>query len=215
MSAVLLFLGLAILILLAGYTFAARGRQSRSLREFAARNRLNFTSEDLIDLHGRYYRLECVRRGHNHYAWNLLYGSCEEGLVSLFCHRCDLGFGVNQVSDLSWIAVVETSAERPGWSAERPRGGPAAPAQRGGVTGNFHEARVGPFLVRADAPETLVRLQRAGLDSFFADHPAIDRAEVRRQLAAVAAPYDRDPHTPARLLDAVRSLVRLADAPRT
>jgi hypothetical protein len=215
MSAFLLLLGLAILIIVAAATFLARSRESRALRDLAARSRLNFTAEDLIDLHGRYYRLDCIRRGHNHFAWNLLYGTTEEGLVSLFCYRCDLGFGVNQISRTSWIAVAETPRELSAWSAEHLAGTPAPPTPTNSRTDTRPEICVGPFIVRADAEETIARLRQAGLDSFLAGQPAIEHAQACRQLIAVAIPYDRDPQTPARLLDTLHNLARLLESART
>ena len=119
MQSFLFILGIATLAAIAAVMSISRRRESRILRELAGRQRLNFTAEDLIDLHERYYRLHLVRQGHNHFAWNLLYGTTDEGLVSLFCYRYDLGFGVDQTHRSWWIAVLETPRCYPSWRAER------------------------------------------------------------------------------------------------
>ena len=133
MQSFLLILGITTLAAVAVIMSIARRRESRTLRELAGRQRLNFTAEDLIDLHERYYHLHLIRQGHNRFAWNLLYGTTDEGLVSLFCYRYDLGFGVDLTHRSWWVAVLETSDCHPSWRAERtaeqPMPSPAEPAE--------------------------------------------------------------------------------------
>jgi len=199
---VLLILGLAVLIVVAAATFTARRRERRELRALAARRRLNFTPDDLIDLHERYYRLSIIRRGHSRFAWNLLYGSTEEGLVSIFNYRCDLGFGVNQTDRSWWLAIVETGAAHAAWQAERQSFVDPFRSEK-------HERTEGPLVIRADEESTLDRLPMSELRRLFEDFPLLEHAEVRRQLVCAAAPRRGDTETPERLLEAVRALARL------
>ncbi len=202
MPLVLLILGLAVLMTVTALTFTARRRERRELRALAARCRLNFTPDDLIDLHERYYRLSIIRRGHSRFAWNLLYGSTEEGLVSIFCYRCNLGFGVNQTDRSWWLAVVETSAPHAAWQAERQSSVDPFRSEK-------HERSEGPLVVRADEESTLERLPMSELRRLFEAFPLVEHAEVRRQLVCVAGPRGGDIESPQRLLEAARALARL------
>lgn len=205
MQTALLILALTVLAAVTAITFSARRRESRTLRALVNRRHLNFSPEDLIDLHERYYRLSIIRRGHNRFAWNLLYGSADEGLVSLFCYRFDVGFGVNQTHRAWWLGVMETPRPRAAWQAERhPFVDPLQTEK--------HERRLGSFLVRANEQSTLDRLASANLQGLLEKFPLVEHAEVRGQLVCVAAPYDRNTGTPEQLLDAIEGLSRLVEA---
>ncbi|HSW46058.1 MAG TPA: hypothetical protein VLM89_10860 [Phycisphaerae bacterium] len=208
MQSFLLILGLAVLVVVSAVTLITRRREAQTLRAFAARRRLNFSSEDLIDLHARYYPLAVIRRGRNRFAWNLLYGTTDEGLVSLFCYRYDLGFGVNQVQRAWWLAVIETSRNHPGWQARRDSAG------AGDADESRHRGRLGDFTLTSDQDDVLERLREIGIETFLREKPDLQYVEAHGQLVVVAAAYDRDPRMPAHLLDAVSSLVRLLDGHR-
>jgi hypothetical protein len=200
----LLILGLTVLVAVTVITFTARRRESRALRGLVNRRHLNFSPEDLIDLHERYYRLSIIRRGHSRFAWNLLYGSADEGLVSIFCYRCDIGFGVNQTHRTCWLAVMETTRQHAAWQAERrPFTDPLRTEQ--------HERMLGAFMIRADEQSTLDRLPSVNLQNLLDEFPLLEHTEVRGQLVCVAAPCGNDTRTPEQLLEAVGKLSRLVE----
>ena len=223
MQPFLFVLGIMTLAAVAVFLSIARRRETRALRELAGRQRLNYTAEDLIDLHERYYRLHLIRQGHNRFAWNLLYGTTNEGLVSLFCYRYDLGFGVDQTHRSWWVAVLETPCCHSNWLADRcseqqPHGGPGPAGQTPLLTKEGtgevqpqarYEGRIGSFILRPDRHDTIDRLRQAGLEGFLGEATGVAHIEVCGHLVSLAAPHERNPQLPATLLEAVRHLARL------
>ena len=192
--------GLVMLTVVTLRALFARRRQNRRLRELARSRRLNFTPEDLIGVPERFYALRLIRRGHRRHAWNLLYGTPDAGLISLFCYRYDLGFGIHQSCRQCWIAVVETPHDHDCWHAL-----PACDSQ----ANNHHTSEIAGFTIHADARDTIDELRDAGLEAVLKNATPTDQFETHHQLVAAAAPYNRDIETPARLLDTTIQLARL------
>ena len=193
--------GFVTLAVAALRAFYARRRQNRRLRDLARSRRLNFTPEDLIGVHERFYNLSMIRRGHRRHSWNLLYGTTDAGLISLFCYRYDLGFGTHQSCRQCWIAVVETPCDHARWSTL---------CACDSHADNHHTAEIAGFTIHADALDTIDKLRDAGLEAVLQKAAPTDQLEMHHQLVAGAAPYSRDIAIPARLLDTTIQLARLA-----
>jgi len=194
-------IGLVALTIAALRAVLARRRQNRLLRGLARSRRLNFTPEDLIGVHERFCNLRLIRRGHRRHAWNLLYGTTDAGLISLFCYRYDLGFGIQQSHRQCWIAVLETPRNHARWYALLAASEPQADSRP--------TAQLAGFTIHADGGDTINRLCDAGLEAVLRNAAPADRLETNHQLVAAAAPYSRDIETPARLLDTTIQLARL------
>ena len=196
MQPLLLITGLVILAVVAGRGAWLRRRESRHLRELADRRRLNFAPDDLIGVYERYVHLDLIHRGHNRHVWNVLYGTTDAGLVTLFCYAYELGFGTNRTQEQWWMGVLETGDLHDTWQA--------LPEEA--IKRNY--TKVGEVCVRTDRRTTRRSLEaseeiRSILDP--ADRPC--HWEVRGPLLAVAARLDSDPATAEQLL---ARLVRLA-----
>lgn len=196
------------LILVAGitiYAVFARRRQIGSVRSLTRGWRLNYSAEDLIGLQERYHALNLIRQGHHRQVSHILYGVLEEGMVSLFCYRYDLGFGVNQTSRQWWMAVVETNKPRPAWIAspldERPALFVPYP----------HVGNIAGFAVSAEFGSDPGGNALADLEAVLRNSPAGARIEVRQRLVAVALPFKPDPETPRLTLTTARRLAGRAE----
>lgn len=184
------------------YAVLARRRQVGSVRSLTRDLRLNYSAEDLIGLHERYYALNLIRQGHHRQVSHILYGVIEEGLVSLFCYRYDIGFGVSQAGRQWWMAVVETQQPRAAWMAY-PNGGKAdlgAPYP--------HVRNVAGFTVCAETTDDPGSTGPADIEAVLRDAPPDGRIEVRQRLVAVALPFKPDGETPRQVLTVVRRLAR-------
>lgn len=203
MSPPLVLCGLAILALAAGRIALRRRRQTRDLRDLAGRKRLNFSTEDLIGVQHRYHNLDLIRRGHSRHVCNVLYGSTEAGLATLFCYSYDLGFGQNRCAEQRWIAVVETSQVHDHWHAVPSTG--AAPSAQ--------SATIDRFVVHSAHQETLQQLENQEIRCVFREAPPDYLWEARGPFIAVAMPLSGVAETPEGLLaTACRLASLLADA---
>lgn len=178
-----LIAGMLVLLLAAGGIGLSRRRQAAVLRELARSWRLNYAAEDLLDLQNRYHALELVQRGHSRHACHLIYGSTEAGLVTLFFHAFDIGFGGLRSRQHWWTAVLETPFLNERWTVQLDKPGPAA----------------GPCLIRADET-TRERLHACGIASLIDAASPETRWEARGPLLAVSAPATGERFTPGELL---------------
>lgn len=167
-----LLVGLLIVPLLLRRAVLARYRQTRILRDYARKKRLNFVAEDSIGIVARYDRLDLIRQGHNRSATHLLYGSNDAGSITLFNYTYELGFGINRMQRRWWVAVVETHAE--GVTAFKQCDGRAPLLQS---TAQNYLCEVSGPLVAVAMPDSSGLTDEAGLI-------ALDRLlETARQLA--------------------------------
>lgn len=204
-----LVLVLLIVAVVTGRAVVSRRRLIKELSALARRRRLNFSPFDLIGIHDRYYNLDLIRQGHSRYAWNVLYGSTDAGLVAVFRYSYDVGFGVYQGSRHWWMAVVETPYLHDPWRAEL--GGTGE--REGDSHSDANEAALGSFRLRTAHAATLERLRDTAVTGSLDAAPVNTRWEARGPLLVAAVPVDRDPQTPDRLLTAVCELARRLKPP--
>lgn len=178
--------------------YRARRRQRRELVALARRRNLKYSPVDLIGLHDRYHNLELIRRGHGRHAWNVLYGSADTGLIAVFRYSYDLGFGVQQVPNQCWVAVLESPQAFETWQAEPVSATPSGASE--GMT------RIGPFHVRAARTSTLKLLTAPLVTASLISMPDTAHTEVRGPLIAIACAAQNDPSIPDRLIDALLAL---------
>jgi len=197
-----LSLGCLVIAAAACRVIVTHARRRRALRGLAREERLNFSPEDLIGIHERYYNLEMIRQGHSRHTWNVLYSPTADGLATVFCYHYEVGFDVRCTAQRWWFAVMETpDAYHPHWQAE--------PADSSGAGAS---GAIDGFRLWSDHAATRERLIEAGIERVFAAAPAECRWEARGPLVAVAVPFDPDPRTPRRLLTTARELTRLLAA---
>lgn len=196
-----LIAGFVMLMLAALRAWIIRHRQSRRLRELAHSRRFNFTPEDLIGVHERFHNLRLIRQGHRRRAWNLLYGTTDVGLVTLFCYRYDLGFGIRQIHRQCWLAVIETPHDHACWHASS--------SAVGSAPDGCHTTELADFTIHTDACDTIDQLRHTDLETMLQNTISVDRLEIHHGLVAAATPYSRDIETPMHLLDTVIQLTRL------
>ncbi|MBP7936304.1 MAG: hypothetical protein KA354_16820 [Phycisphaerae bacterium] len=201
MPSLLFTVGLAAVAGVTLCAMLARRRQIGSVRSLSREWHLNYSAEDLIGLHERYYDLNLIRQGHRRQVSHILHGVTPEGLVSLFCYRYDLGFGVNQTGRQWWMAVVETPKARSAWIA--------CPADRqfATLTAPYpYTGKVAGFMVRREGGGDGEGADLADLERILKDVPACGCAEVRQRLVAIALPFRPDSETPRQALTVVRRL---------
>lgn len=195
-----LMMGLLLLLAAALFYSASRRPQTKRLRELAKSRRLNYAPEDLLDLQQRYHSLELMRRGHSRHACHLIYGSTEAGLITLFFHAFDLGFGAHRQRQQFWTAVLETPFLNDTWSARLDESG-----QAGGSSSSIHAG---------DA--ALSRLRACDVEAMVLAAPPEIAWEARGFLLAVSTVVTRDAAVPGELLrllaDAASRLRTLAPA---
>ena len=192
-------IGLVLVGSVTTYAMLARRRQIGTVRGLTRDWRLNYSAEDLIGLHERYYALNLIRQGHHRQVSHILYGVIDEGLVSLFCYRYDVGFGVSQAGRQWWMAVVETPQTRPAWMA-------CPTDEQAAFTVPYpHVRTIGGFAVGTEIGDAESPCP-ADVEGALRDAPAGARIEVRQRLVAVALPFKPDAETPRLTLMAVRRL---------
>ncbi|GMU24490.1 MAG: hypothetical protein AMXMBFR13_45640 [Phycisphaerae bacterium] len=196
MSAFWQVIALAVLGGAAAQIILVRRRQRASLRELARRHGLSFSPEDLIDLHERYQSLELIRRGHNRQAHDLLYGTLEEGLVSIFHYSYELGCGARKTTCTWWMVVLETECVRDAWVV-----GHGANAETVGLTLKLDAREI--FAERSASRELLSAAQ---IRETLLASPASWQWEVRGRFLAIAAPGTSGPGELENLLAGVKSL---------
>lgn len=189
--------GVIVLIApLVGRTYLHRRRELSSLSALARRRNLKFSTVDLIGLHDRYCNLELVRQGHNRHVWNVLYGSADAGLVTVFRYSYDLGFGVCRRSESWWMTVLEGPQVLKPWRADPAGAAEISPPSE----------RMGPFAIHADHAATVADLRQPGIRTAIESMPADCHIEAAGLLLAAAIPFEAGPAAPDTLLTCILTL---------
>lgn len=215
------FVWAALLILpFACRAYLKRRREYRGLSTIARRLNLKFSPVDLIGLHERYNNLRLIRQGHSRHAFDVLYGSVEQGLIAIFRYNYDTGFGGHQLGQSRWVAVLESSREFGIWQAE-PVLQPLSQAESltaGESTANRDMPGgwviEGSYRIQAAHAATLRNLQAAQMREAIQSLPANGGVEACGPLLAVVVPLaadrsETDPVVHDRMLEAIK---KIADA---
>lgn len=204
---IILILALALLAVMT-VNLTRRHRHMRALMELAQETNLNFSAEDIVDVPTRYHRLRQIHQGHHRHAWDLVYGTCPQGLIAIFAYCYDRGFGARKNSHAHWMAVMETPVDHGTWLLTP--GNTAADA----TTDAWPIARDLPHhRLYARNAATLRKLDAQGLPEKLACLPPDLTAEASQQMLAVTADYVNDVACPRRLLSRLCELIGQLEEP--
>ncbi len=194
-----LVLGLVIAALLTWQVLRARRRRVLGLSRLALQARLNYSPEDVIGLHDRYYNLRLIRTGHSRGVSDTVYGSTRNGLVAVFRYCVEVGFGAQQARRSWWMAALESPEPRVPCLGLRA----VAEAQLVPAEHYPHVLTVGGWSIHYRHQTDQAVLDSAAMGDLLARWPAEWVFEGSGRVVLVRAPDDGD-DTAKAVLDAVQ-----------